>query len=73
MLIICQKKFGNPKQLGNPFMVDDSKELIQLWTKDIMGDVRSIVIQIEELGKNQRAEFRKTRVFAHMDQLDKEK
>ena len=54
-------------------MVDDSKELIQLWTKDIMGDVRSVVIQIEELGKNQHAEFRKTGVFAHMDQLDKEK
>ena len=30
MLIICQKKFGNPKQLGNPFMVDDLKELIEL-------------------------------------------
>ena len=70
-----RKHFNNPskeiEQLGNPFIVEDSKELIQLGTKDVMrDDVVSIVRQNEELGKNQHAEFRKTRIFAHMVQLD---
>ena len=59
MLIICQK-----------FIVNDSKELIQLGTKDVMGGDLSTVRQIEELGKNQHAEFRKSRIFAHTVQLD---
>ena len=59
------------EQLGNPFIVDDSEELIQLGTKNVMGDdVVSTVRQIEELGKNQHAEFRRTRILAHTVQLD---
>ena len=49
-------------QLGNPFTVDDSKELIQLGTKDVMGDdVVWTVRQNEELGKKKQEEFRQTR------------
>lgn len=40
-------------QLGNPVIVDDSKELIQLGTKGVMGsDAVSTIRQIEELGKS---------------------
>ena len=59
------------EQLENPFIVDDSKDLIKLTTKDVMGDdVVSTVRQIQELGKNQHAEFRRTRNFAYTIQLD---
>ena len=38
------------QRLGNPFIVDDSKELIQLKTEDVMeDDVVSTIRQIEEL------------------------
>ena len=54
------------KQLGNPFIFDDSKELIQFGTKDVMGDdIVSTVRQIEDLGKNKHAEFRKTNLCTH--------
>ena len=40
-------------QLGNPVIVDDSKELIQLGTKGVMGsDAVSTIRQIEELSKS---------------------
>ena len=47
------------EQLGNPFMTDESNELIQLGAKDVMGDdVIKTVKAIEEAGKSQRKEFR---------------
>ena len=46
------------EQLGNPFMFDESNELIQLGTKAVMGDdVIKTVKTIEEADKSQSKEF----------------
>ena len=46
------------EQLGNIFMSDESNELIQLGTKDVMGDdVIKTVKTIKEAGKSRRKEF----------------
>ena len=51
-------------QLGNPFEPDESNELIQLGTKDVMGDnVVPTVGRIEEIGKKQHNEYREMRIF----------
>ena len=51
-------------QLGNPVGPDESMELAQLGTKDVMTDnVVSAVRNIEEIGRKQHAEFRETRIF----------
>ena len=58
-------------QLGNPFVSDESKELIQLGTKDVMTeDVVSTVKNIEKVGKKQHAEFRETRIFNKIIKVD---
>ena len=39
------------KQLGNPFIVDESAELFQLNTKDVMGEAVFMTVKtIEEIG-----------------------
>ena len=59
------------EQLGNPFMSDESNELIQLGTKDVMGDdVIKTVKTIEEAGKSQRKEFRERRLMKREISLD---
>ena len=52
-------------QLGNPFNnANGSKELIQLGTKDVMGDdAVQKVFQVEVMEKNQFKEFRNTRIL----------
>ena len=51
-------------RLGNPFEPDESNELIQLGTKDVMGDnVVPTVGRIEEIGKKQHNEYREMRIF----------
>ena len=58
-------------QLGNPFEQDESKELVQLGTKDVMADnVVPTVRNIEEIGRKQHAEFRETRIFRKIIKLD---
>ena len=58
-------------QLGNPFGPDESKELVQLGTKEVMTDnVVSTVRNIEEIGRKQHAEFRETRIFHKIINLD---
>ena len=59
-------------QLGNPFScANDSKELIQLGTKDVMGDdAIKKVMEIKELGKKQYEEFRNTRIFTQKNPID---
>ena len=58
-------------QLGNPFRPDESKELVQLGTKEVMTDnVVSTVRNIEEIGRKQHAEFRETRIFHKIINLD---
>ena len=58
-------------QLGSPFGPNESKELVQLGTKDVMTDnVVSTVRNIEEIGRKQHAEFRETRIFRKSIRLD---
>ena len=50
--------------LGNPFEPDESNELIQLGTNDLIGDnVVSTVRQIEQIGKKQHNKFHEIIVF----------
>lgn len=47
------------EQLGNPFLPDESGELIQLGTKDVMGDEMVATVRtIKEHGKKQWKDFR---------------
>ena len=47
------------EQLGNPFLFNESGELIQLDTKDVMGEeVVATVRTVNELGRTQHAQFR---------------
>ena len=57
-------------QLGNPFICD-SKELVQLGTKDVISDdATKIVFTIEDLGKKIHEEFLKTRIFTKTNAID---
>lgn len=58
--------------LGNPFICSgESKELVQLGTKDVIGeDAAKIVFTIQDLGKKQFEEFRKTRIFTKTNAID---
>ena len=57
-------------QIGNPFGPDESKELVQLGTKDVMADnVVFKVRNIEEIGRKQHVEFRETRIFCKIIKL----
>ena len=48
------------EQLGNPFIVDESVELLQLDTKDVMGEAIVMTVKtIEEIGKRKNKEFKK--------------
>ena len=59
------------EQLGNPFMFNESNELIQLGSKDVMGDdVIKTVKKIEEAGKSQRKEFPERRLMKSEISLD---
>ena len=56
---------------GNPFMIDADTELIQLDTKDVMGDnVVATVRTIEKIGKENFEEFRKSRIINQTTKLD---
>ena len=47
------------EQLGNPFIVDESVELLQLDTKDVMGEAIVMTVKtIEEIGKRKNKEFK---------------
>ena len=51
-------------QLGNTFERDKLNELIQLGTKDVMGDdVVSTIRRTKEIGKKQHDKFREMRFF----------
>ena len=60
------------EQLGNPFLVDDdSTELIQLDTKDVMCDeVVATVRSIEKIGTKNFQDFRKNRIISQAIKLD---
>ena len=48
------------EQLGNPFIVDESVELLQLDTKDVMVEAIVMTVKtIEEIGKRKNKEFKK--------------
>ena len=52
------------EQLGNPFILDESVELFQLDTKDVMAETVVVMVKtIEEIGKRKYEEFKKARVI----------
>ena len=59
-------------KLGNPFKGEvDKKELVQLGTKDVMGeDAVKTVVGIEDLGKKKYEEFQKSRIYEQKVSLD---
>ena len=59
------------KQLCNSFIVDESVELFQLDTKDVMGEAVVMTVKtIEEIGQRKYEEFKKARVIDVTQKLE---
>ena len=59
------------EQLGNPFIVDESVELFQLDTKDVMGEAVVMTVKTtEKIGKKKYEEFKKARVIDVTQKLE---
>ena len=59
------------EQLGNPFIVDESVELYQLDTKNVMGEAVVMTLKtIKEIGKRKHEEFKKARVIDVTQKLE---
>ena len=59
------------EQLGNSFIVDESVELLQLDTKDVMGEAIVMTVKtIEEIGKRKNKEFKKAGVIDVTQKLE---
>ena len=59
------------EQLGKPFIPNESIELFQLDTKDVMGEAVVMTVKtIEEIGKRKYEEFKKARVIDVTQKLE---
>ena len=59
------------EQLGKPFIVNESVELLQLDTKDVTGEAVVMTVKtIEEIGKRKYEEFKKARVIDVTQKLE---
>ena len=59
-----KKCFKDHVEMRNPFFGSDEDELIQLYTRDVIGqDIVKTVIQIEHLGKEQVQSFMTDRLL----------
>ena len=57
------------EQLGNPFIVDESVELFQLDTKDVIGEAVVMTVKTtEEIGKRKYEELKKARTYNYKEQ-----
>ena len=59
------------EQLGDPFIVDESVELFQLDTKDVIGEAVVMTVKTtEEIGKRKYEELKKARLIDVTQKLE---